>query len=135
MSRLLITILISSQCGISMAGDGWLRLATNDQGTSYADAQTTQRDGPKVKLWVVEDFKHSVRITGGFTVSSVKKQVEMDCRENTSRTLFYSAHVNHMGEGRVVKSESTPMAWSPVPPNTVGTLLLEALCFPEQKKS
>jgi hypothetical protein len=77
--------------------------AGNGSLTQYVDPQSIRRDGNKVRLWLLRDYK-SVQVAGNKTHLSAVDRKEYDCFEDTVRTMDIYEYSGKMGKGDIVLS-------------------------------
>ncbi len=112
----------------SSAVAGLVEFGDTEDSNVYADPSTIHREGNRVKMWILEDYTTPKmdEILGPFI--SVKRQDELDCKEEQSRTLYISFHSENMGEGEVVGIDETLGKWTPVIPESVGETQWKIAC-------
>ena len=99
----------------SSAIAAWVKVGYNDTliyFDYYVDSATS-RDGSKVKMWDMKDFKTAQTATDGQKYRSVKLQREYDCKGAKDRVLNLSVHSGNMGEGKVIWSLAGHGKWEP----------------------
>ena len=96
--------------------------------TFYVDPQSIRRDGNKVRVWVLTDYK-SVKVSGNKTYLSSVARDEYDCFEDTQRNIDIHAYQEKMGTGGIVVSvqNRTEPAIS-LPPGSMGAETLKIVC-------
>ena len=81
----------------------------------YLDRSTIRRSGSRAQMWDLWDFK-SAHSFEGKPLLSVRNQYEYDCAGTRRRMLSTAGFSGHMGQGAVVGSGNTTLAWEPIPP-------------------
>lgn len=120
----LLAVLMSSS-----AAAEWTRIGGDDGADIYVDLETFRRNGEKVKLWYLQNFKTPNGITE-ITRLSDKSQWELDCKEDQIKLLAYIEYAGRNGTGIVVLSAyKVANTWQPSIPNTIGELLFNAGCL------
>ena len=115
MKRLLMAtcLLLSS----SPAYGEWVTVDTVAQATVYAeDPSNIHRQGNRVKMWALFDFKTKRRLHGGPWVLSHKNKYEYDCAEKRQRLLANRWFSGPMGSGKIVNRLDDEQPWTPVLP-------------------
>jgi hypothetical protein len=130
MKKILIMLLLLVSTNV-FAVD-WVKVVTAQNGdiTSHVDSQSIRRDGNKVRVWVLFDYK-SVQVLADNKTRylSLLAKEEYDCFEDTSRTLDEHWYSEKMGTGNIVLSlpNLTTPAQS-VLPGSVFATILKAVC-------
>lgn len=110
MNRLLIALLLTAFNTSAMAT--WIKVGSNDTlNFDYYVDTATSKDGNKVKMWDIKDFKTARTAADGQKYRSAKLQREYDCKEAKDRLLNFSMHSGNMGEGKVIWSLSGHGKW------------------------
>ncbi|MFI3180216.1 MAG: hypothetical protein QX193_02000 [Methylococcales bacterium] len=109
----------------------WIQVSTDIENTDYyADTESIRRDGNKVRLWSLVNYKSGKVLADNKTryLSKLNRD-EYDCFEGTSRTIDVYWYSEKMGKGDVVLSipNLTKPAIS-LPPGSVGETILKAVC-------
>ncbi len=105
----------------------WIKVNEDDKSSYYADYATIRKAGNKVKIWTLVDFK-SVKDVDGVKSLSLKRQLELDCKEERTRDLTYTFFSENMGFGNVLWSTNKANKWKAVGPDSVGMLVWETAC-------
>lgn len=109
----------------------WVTVAENKilAFTAYADSRTeaTTKNGDKVKMWKMYDYK-SVQEISGYKFLSSKFQNEYDCKEWQSRILVNTTYSINMGVGEVVFTQSDTGIWQPVIPGNIDEVMWKFAC-------
>ena len=71
---------------------------------AYADYGTIKRNGNKVTMWKLQDFKTEENI-GNDTYLSLVSRDEYDCENRTTKIIDLIAYSRNMGVGFIVGSE------------------------------
>jgi len=113
----------------SSAAAEWVEAGSDEIGvTYYANPASIHKEGNKVKMWNVVDYKTARVSSDGKPYMSMKARVQYDCKEERLRTMHYSGHSEHMGRGKSVYSDDNPTKWIPVPRATVQEDLWAIAC-------
>jgi hypothetical protein len=126
MKKRVVGVLLICAAGSVMAN--WVRVRGDGVVTVLADPATIVRSGDVVKMWSVINYAQPRTTSDGKTYSSSRQQLEYDCTENQSRSLFFSRHTEYTGWGDVVYRNDTPGRWIPVPPGSIGGALMKFAC-------
>lgn len=125
MKNLLMLLLAAMSTG-AMAE--WVRVGSNIDTTMYADLSTIRRSGDTAKLWSLDDYKSPESVKGIPPYLSRKSQTEFDCKEERSRTLYFSVHSENMSAGNSIYAGEGFMKWRPVSPGSADEILWEVAC-------
>lgn len=126
MKRRAVGVLLLCAAGSVMAN--WVRVRGDGIVTVLADPATIVRSGDMVKMWSVINYAQPRATAEGKAYSSSRQQLEYDCAENLSRSLFFSRHSDYTGWGDVVYRNETPGRWIPVPQGSIGGALMKFAC-------
>jgi hypothetical protein len=108
----------------------WMKVYGSGIQTTYANPDAIEVDGGKIKVWQLADYKRPNKY-GNSPYLSVKSQTEYDCKRGLSRMLSYSLFSGKMGEGEVLKSDSSVSAWKAVSPGSADDKSWKAACLLE----
>lgn len=87
----------------------WTSVGKNNSFTGYVDFISIEKNGNRVRIWSINDYKMPGFLTSGEKYLSTKTQVEYDCKVETKRTLSFVLYSEHMGNGeRVSMGHSRP---------------------------
>jgi hypothetical protein len=91
----------------------WVKIGENDRAVAYGDTDPEINDKSLV-TWVLYSYKVTqVSPRSGRRYLSEKAQLEIDCTNKRSRTIFYTWHSERMGYGTVVYTGRKAMPWEP----------------------
>ena len=93
----------------------------------FIDFQTLRKDGNRVKFWQLMNFSVPNNI-GGQNVFSFRSREEIDCKEETARTLTITAFSEKDGEGRNLGSEGESSKWVHIAPSSTKWTILTRVC-------
>ena len=105
MKKILMTLLLLVSTNV-LAVD-WVKAGgvTEDGSfTNYVDPQSIRRNGNKVKLWSLNDFKSGKVLSNNKTYLSTVARQEFDCFEDTVRIIDAYFYSGKMGKGDIVLS-------------------------------
>lgn len=107
---------------------GWEAIAGGDDNVVYVDSSTLRKNGTKVKLWRMIDFRMAQSVSGAQFLSVVA-QDEFDCQNELRRPIFGQAYSENMGAGTQVNKFNDPNSkWEPIPPGTAFAELWKYSC-------
>lgn len=115
-------------CAAGSALAGWVRVRGDGVVNVLADPATIVRSGDIVKMWSVINYMQPRTTAEGKSYASSRQQLEYDCVEQVSRSLFFSRHTEFTGWGDLVYKNESPGRWLPVPPGSVGAALMKFAC-------
>ncbi|OAI43885.1 hypothetical protein AYO43_09765 [Nitrospira sp. SCGC AG-212-E16] len=123
---LLITLLLLSS---APAYAEWVPIDVNDRGmTTYVDPDTIRRKVEMVTMWVLIDYKTAETTVGDQSYLSTKQKHEYDCDGERGRTLTFTDFSDHMGNGKVVYSDSDTSKWDFIAVDSLGQILWKVAC-------
>ena len=131
MKKILMTLMLLVSTNV-FAVD-WVKVAVSVDNTDvYVDPESIRRDGNKVRLWVLYDFKSvqgSSATRSSTRYSSKIHRKEYDCFEGASRDIDVYWYSEKMGKGDIVLSipNLTEPAIS-LPPGSIGDAELKIAC-------
>lgn len=119
----------------SPAWADWLEVAFSDGGAiTHIDPTTIRKEGNFIKVWTMDNLP-SARTMGGINnVWSMRSRMEYDCKQERVRSLSISAHSERYARGEILGQENSPTQWMDIPPNSVGTKVLNWVCNPSPAK-
>lgn len=126
MRKALLVLLLAVVSSSALAE--WVKLGGNGTDTLYADPTSIIKSSSMVKMRTLHDYKAAIKVTGAAAFLSSEVQEEYDCKENQSRTLFFSFHPRNMGKGKKVYSDSEPHTWEPVRLGTAREIFWKFAC-------
>jgi hypothetical protein len=123
---LLITLLVLSS---GPAYAEWVLVHKGKDGmTVYVNPDTIRRKVEMATMWVLFDYKTAETTVDNQSYLSTKGKDEYDCDGERGRTLTFTDFSDHMGNGKVVYSDSSEGKWQPVQPNSIGQTLWKVAC-------
>jgi hypothetical protein len=126
MTQLLLVILLFLSSGLAYGG--WMSLGESDSGTTvYADLTTMRREGDRVKMEVLFDFK-TVRTKEGVSYSSAKAHMDYDCAKPRYEGLAVLYYSGNMGNGNVLDRSSGKGKWLRISPGSLDESLWKLAC-------
>lgn len=127
MNRLAIILLLAAFSGSAVAA--WVAIGGDDTVTLYADPATIRKTGHIVKMWYLMDFKTLQTEAGLSAFLSSKDQSEYDCKEERTRTLYFTNHTGKMGKGITSYISTAPdLDWKPVAPESLREAVWKFAC-------
>lgn len=116
--------------GAASAAD-WVPYATSPEGDkTYLDIGSVLVRGNKRLAWIKTEKASPVTYEGGM-LSGWTARIEVDCKERTQRTI---SEVGHQPNGSMLYQVTEQIHSSPVVPETLGEIRLEAICKFSRKK-
>lgn len=125
----LIVIIATMILSCGDAAAEWIQFGENDRSVGYVDSEI-RKSGEIVTLWMLSNYKtQQVSERSGRQYQSEKSQREIDCRNERSRTLFFSWHQREMGNGLVVYTGTKATNWEPTSaPGSIASALWKFAC-------
>ena len=115
-------------CLSTVTSAAWVKFGENERLTAFYDEVVPDNSGAAL-VWVMFDYKvEQTSPRSGRTYFSEKARHEVDCLAARSRTVFFTWHQGHMGDGRIVYTGSAPLPWEPNSPNSIARALTLAIC-------
>lgn len=107
----------------------WAKIGENNRMLVYADT-AVKRSGENATGWILFDYKTIQQSpTSGKRYLSEKDQTEVNCRAEQKRTIFFTWHADHMGDGIVVYTGTRPTEWEPTSsPASIGQSVAQYFC-------
>ena len=124
-------ILMMFLAGVSQATKAeWIAYATSGDGNQvvYVNPATIRKDGDKVKMWSLYDFKTAQPLTDGKFFLSQMAQYEYDCKQEQMRVLAMFLHSGNMRKGDVLISSFDIRKWAPFAPESTNEFLWNYAC-------
>lgn len=121
MKKLLSSMLLIIVSTNAMAE--WTLIGGSDSSDLYADFNSVQKNGNKVKMWILYDYKQPVKDTTGVESLSLVTLDEFDCVNVTSRALSISRYTGNMQKGTMISKSDYGVGESTheiIVPNTIG---------------
>ena len=113
----------------STARAEWVLYGHNEKFGVYTDPATIHRSGELVKMWNMFEFKIAQVVADGKAYWSAKTYNEYDCKDEHTRSLFFSWHSGKRGGGATVYShDGPPSNWRPISPRSVDETLWKIAC-------
>jgi Surface-adhesin protein E len=107
----------------------WTKVSYGQTGVIvYVDFAANRRDGNRVKMWELFDYK-TIQTQTGDPFMSFERQTEYDCAKEHYRMLAVTSFSGNMATGTVVFTDSGAMNWHPVQPNSIHKTLCELACI------
>lgn len=106
----------------------WVLVGSNDEFTTYVNPSTILKSGNRVKMWKLHNFEAAQIHDSGKQFMSIKAQSEFNCKEEQSRTLYYSMQSERMGGGNSIITDSKRGEWIPVVPDSIFETLWKFAC-------
>jgi hypothetical protein len=108
----------------------WTRVGGGENRSDiYVDLETIRRDGHKIKLWSMQNFKTPNGTTKQKYLSS-KLWWEFDCKETLARIPSVTTYSGKKGSGSPIDNHyNVDDPWQPFPPDTVGEIIFNVACY------
>jgi hypothetical protein len=81
-----------------------------------------------VTMWILYDYKTAETAVDNQSYLSTKGKHEYDCDGERGRTLTFTDFSDHMGNGKVVYSDSDIGKWDPIAAGSLGQTLWTFAC-------
>lgn len=107
----------------------WVKVATSNNAVEYLDPGTLRKSGQKIKSWGLIDHRAPQLFVDEKKYLSLKVQSEVDCGEESARTITMVMYGGNMGAGEVLWSGAPPdTRWTPVTPGTLSWTAMKNIC-------
>jgi len=127
MKPILLAVLLITVTSAACAE--WVLYGHNDKFGVYTDPATMRRSGDRVKMWNMFGFNIAQVAAAGMAYLSAKTLNEYDCKDERSRSLFFSWHSGRMGDGSIVYfHDGPPSNWRAISPSSVDETLWKIAC-------
>ena len=127
MRKSILMVLLAVISNSAMAEWVWVDNGINT--ITYADPDTILKNGSRVKMWDLADFKTAQVLTGNPNpYMSMKERNEYDCKESQVRTLVLYFISRNMGRGKKINANNELGKWKPVPPEGLKNTLWKFAC-------
>jgi hypothetical protein len=105
----------------------WSTLSDFGEVKYYLDTSSITTQPNSIKAWLLQDYRQPEKI-GGKTFSSVLSFVEINCSQQTSRTLQYTAYDKKQTAGNIIHETDIPFEWKLIENNTIFSILRQKIC-------
>lgn len=110
--------------------DMFVGVANSKSGiTAYAVPSSIRKNGERVEMWSLFDFKEAETSASGQSYLSARSLNEYECDAGRSRLLAFSWHSDNMSGGEVVFSNSDAQDWAPIAPDSLEGLIWKYACW------
>ena len=108
----------------------WVKTGGTDDFDKYLNPQSIRRDGNKVKVWTLKDYKSGQVLGDNKTrFFSDVLRYEYDCFEDTNRLIDLYSYSGKMGQGDIVLSiPNVTIPAGSVIPGSIGAATLKLVC-------
>jgi hypothetical protein len=131
MRKIVLMLALGLICGSAMAEWTWASGGQNGDLSVYVNFSSIRKNGNKVKMWALYDYK-TIKNTGPKSYLSSTAQSEYDCSEETSGNIAVVDYESNMGNGLVVYSTNLNYESTPIAPDSVGEVLFKIACDKDQ---
>jgi hypothetical protein len=126
MKRSLLIALLALSSGPAHAE--WMSFGASEAGTTvYADPATMRRDGDRVKMLVLFDFK-TAQTKAEISYLSAKAQMEYDCAQSRFEGLVVTYFSGNMGNGQLLDRSTGKGTWLRISPGSLDQALWKLAC-------
>ena len=99
----------------------------NEKARVYLDAETINRSGEWVRVWVIDDLK-TAQTRGFRKYLSTRAHEEHDCAKGRFRLLALEYFSGNMGSGEALYKTSGESDWAPIPRGTLAESVAKFVC-------
>lgn len=111
---------------------GWQIVGSNGASDLFADNGPVRREGDKVRMWDMIDYRE-LQERAGVSYRSMKVEVEYDCAVRRFRNLSATLHAGRLAEGEPVATYARADAWQEIQAGSGIELLAKFACDKLQK--
>ena len=105
----------------------WVLVDGNEHAKIYVEAETIQRKGDVVTLWVLDDFK-AVHTRGFRRYLSSRAQEAHDCANERFRILSLANFSANMAGGDIMFQSAHESEWAAIPRGTLAQSVWKFAC-------
>ena len=105
----------------------WSTLSDFGEVKYYLDMSSITTQPNSIKAWLLQDYRQPEEINGK-TFSSVVSFEEINCSQQRSRTLQYTAYDKKLGTGKIIHETDIPFELKPIENNTILSILRKKIC-------
>ena len=128
MKKIVLMMLLFASTNVLAEWTKVTESSTHGGFTAYADIQSIRKNGNKVKIWTLFDFKTVQTVNNDRFLSSLARY-EYDCFEETTRLLDFYWYSGNMKTGDIVYSAPNQTVQpKAVVPDSIDKHLLEVAC-------
>jgi hypothetical protein len=117
MRKFLLMLVLTVASSNAMAE--WVKVSEIEDTSFYFNHSTIHKEGDKVKMWALMDYKTAKQTIDGKLYFSDMSQEEYDCKKVLRRTLYLSTYSKNMRRGNIVFSSTLVGQWVHIPPNSI----------------
>lgn len=126
MKKIILLLLLVTSANVLAE---WTTIGESYGANYYYDTQSIARNGNKVKMWSLFDYK-AVQTDLEFRYLSIVQRYEYDCDNKTKNLLDVSLYAQNMGVGEVVTQESNMQGnATSIAPNTIQDKFWKKACI------
>ena len=105
----------------------WTYLTSSKDANYYVDNNELRKNGNKVKMWAIIDFKSTQKLSS-YTYLSMKSLFEFDCVEVTAVTSSVNFFSGNMSSGDMIFHHKTDPTPHDIAPDSSMKTLWETAC-------
>ena len=107
----------------------WTYLSKNEGGDIwFYDKSSVKRNGNKVKVWTYLNFASYDKLADYLNISSMRSLQEIDCVNETLRTLSFQTFTEKDLNGDVINVPITDQTTTYIPPDSPNADLMKLVC-------
>ena len=113
----------------SPAWADWEFVVETESGTQvFIDFQTVRKEAHRVKVWQLTNFPKPQNTSSVQGISSLRTRYEIDCKEETSRTLAITAFPEQYASGKELGHQGESNKWEHIAPRSTHSEILKKVC-------
>ena len=120
-------LVVSQWLSEALVSAEWLLVDGNGKANVYVEAETINRHGEWVRVWVMDDLKIP-QVRGLRKYLSSRAEEEHDCIKERFRLLTLEYFSGNMGSGDVLYKTSGESNWTAVPRGTLAQSVWNFVC-------
>ena len=124
----LLTILLALLITTNVYAE-WTIFGLGGSGSvNFYDKSTVKRNGDKIKVWTYLNFASYDKLANYLNISSMRSLQEIDCVNETLRTLSFQTFTEQDLNGNVIDVPITNQTTTYIPPDSPNADLMKLVC-------
>jgi hypothetical protein len=103
----------------------WTFVTSDTEGVKvFVDFETLRKEGAIRKVWQISNYPPNNKTLEG----SVRSRVELDCKNETVKTLSFSIFSENFSRGQNIYTQDAEQEKKSIAPDSVGWTVLKEVC-------
>ncbi len=125
----ILTLLLTLLLITTNAYAEWTIFGLGGSGSvNFYDKSTVKRNGNKIKVWTYLNFASYDKLANYLNISSMRSLQEIDCVNETLRTLSFQTFTEQDLNGDVINVPITDQTTTYIPPDSPNADLMKLVC-------